>query len=71
MVQEERVELDPDAFNDWIYEIIDDYSNKQEVFYGGAGSGKSHGGVQKVMLKSFNDKRRVLVLRKIQRTIKH
>lgn len=70
MVQE-RVTLNPYYFNDWVYKVIDDYSNKIEVYYGGAGSGKSHGVVQKIILKSFNDRRKVLVIRKIQRTIKH
>lgn len=70
MVQEERLELIPEYFNDWVYESIEDYTNKIEVFYGGAGSGKSYGAVQKVLLKSMNDKRKVLVIRKIQKTIK-
>lgn len=67
-------QLNPAAFNDWIYNIIDDYSHRIEVYYGGAGSGKSFGGMQKVLLKALNDKangkRRVLVIRKIQRSIK-
>lgn len=67
-------QLNPAAFNDWIYNIIDDYSHRIEVYYGGAGSGKSFGGMQKALLKTFNDKengiRRVLVIRKIQRSIK-
>lgn len=70
MVQEEQLELNQEYFNDWVYNSIDDYSNKIEVLYGGAGSGKSYGGVQKVLLKSLNDKRKVLVIRKIQKTIK-
>ena len=38
---------------------------------GGAGSGKSYGATQKVLLKALKYKRTVLVIRKIQRTIKH
>lgn len=68
MVQE--VELVKDAFNDWIYDSIDDYSHRIEVYVGGAGSGKSYGAMQKMLLKAINDKRRVLVIRKIQRTLK-
>lgn len=63
--------LNNEYFNDWIYNNIDNYSNKLEVYYGGAGSGKSHGAVQKVILKAFNEKRKTLVIRKIQRTIKN
>ena len=62
--------LNPDAFNKWIYDIIDQYSNRLEVYYGGAGSGKSYGAMQKVILKSLKYKRRVLIIRKIQRTLK-
>ena len=67
-------QLNPDAFNDWIYNNIDDYSHRIEVYYGGAGSGKSFGAGQKILLKALNDKvngiRKVLVIRKIQRSIK-
>jgi len=38
---------------------------------GGAGSGKSYGATQKILLKALNSKRRILVIRKIQNTIKH
>ena len=62
--------LNPNIFNDWVYDSIDDYSNRIEVYYGGAGSGKSYGGTQKIYLKALKYKRKVLVIRKIQRTIK-
>lgn len=29
--------LNKDCFNDWIYNIIDDYSYRLEVYYGGGG----------------------------------
>lgn len=63
-------QLNPAIFNDWVYNGIDDYSHRIEVYYGGAGSGKSYGGTQKIYLKALNSKRKVLVIRKIQRTIK-
>lgn len=63
-------ELDKEQFNKYIYDVIDDYSKRIEVYYGRAGSGKSHGVMQKIILKALNDKRKVLVIRKIQRTIK-
>ena len=62
--------LDPTIFNDWVYKSIADYSKRIEVYYGGAGSGKSFGSTQKILLKAFQYKRKVLVIRKIQRTIK-
>lgn len=61
------------VFNKNIFAIIDDYSNFTEVHYGGGSSGKSHGVVQKVVLKSLKDwkyPRKVLWLRKVQRTLK-
>ena len=62
--------LNPAVFNDWIYQSIDDYSKRIEVYYGGAGSGKSYGATQKILLKALKYRRKVLVIRKIQRTIK-
>lgn len=69
MVQIKK-KLNPNAFNKWIYDIIDNYSNRIEVYYGGAGSGKSYGAFQKILLKALNSKRRVLVIRKVQNTLK-
>ena len=62
--------LDKAAFVPWLYRIINDYSHRLEVYYGGAGSGKSHGAFQKVLLKAMNEKRRVLVIRKVGATLK-
>lgn len=63
--------LNSDAFNTWVYDIIDDYSHRLEVYYGGAGSGKSYGACQKVLLKALNRRRKVLVIRKVGATLKH
>lgn len=63
-------QLNPAVCNDWIYNIIDDYTHRIEVYYGGAGSGKSYGATQKIYLKALKSKRKILVIRKIQRTIK-
>ena len=70
MAKKTAKKLNPAVFNDWIYESIDDYSKRIEVYYGGAGSGKSFGATQKILLKALKYKRKVLVIRKIQRTIK-
>ncbi|HDP2996605.1 TPA: PBSX family phage terminase large subunit, partial [Staphylococcus aureus] len=60
------------VFNKNIFEIINDYSHFTEVHYGGGSSGKSHGVVQKVVLKALKKwkyPRKVLWLRKVQATI--
>ena len=62
--------LNPAAFNGWIYDIIDNYSHPLEVYYGGAGSGKSYGACQKMLLKAMNMVRKVLVVRKVSRTLR-
>lgn len=41
-----------------------DYGHRYEVYYGGAGSGKSVFIAQKILLKALNDKRKVLIIRK-------
>lgn len=61
------------VFNRHIYKLLHDYSYFTEVHYGGASSGKSHGVVQKVVLKALKDwkkPRKVLFLRKVATTAK-
>ncbi len=61
------------VFNRQIYDNLFDYQHFIEVWYGGASSGKSHGVVQKVVLKALKKwphPRKVLWLRKVDRTIK-
>lgn len=41
-----------------------DYSRRYEIYYGGAGSGKSVFIAQKIILKALKDKRKVLIVRK-------
>ena len=60
------------VFNKQIFDNLFDYSHFTEVWYGGASSGKSHGVVQKVVLKALKRwkyPRKVLWLRKVDRTI--
>ena len=52
----------------WPY--VRNYTTRFNVFYGGAGSGKSHFVVQKVILKALQYKRKVLVIRKVGNTLK-
>ena len=49
---------------------LKDYSHRVNVFYGGAGSGKSKFVVQKMLYKLLNDKRKCLVVRKVGATIR-
>lgn len=59
-------------FNKNIYDILFDYSHATEVHYGGGSSGKSHGVVQKVVLKALQQwavPRKILWLRKVQATV--
>lgn len=59
-------------FNKQIFDNLFDYSHFTEVWYGGASSGKSHGVVQKVVLKSLKKwptPRKVLWMRKVDRNI--
>lgn len=61
------------VFNKQIYNNLTDYDSRIDLWYGGAASGKSHGVVQKVVVKalqSWSYPRRVLVLRKVSTTIK-
>ena len=61
------------VFNKHIYDNLQDYSNFTEIHYGGASSGKSHGVVQKIVIKalqSWKHPRKVLFLRKVSTTIK-
>ena len=56
------------VFNKHIYDKLTDYSTFTEIHYGGASSGKSHGGIQKVVFKSLQAwkyPRKVLFLRKV------
>lgn len=59
-------------FNKNIFGILFNYDNFTEVHYGGGSSGKSHGVVQKVVLKALNNwkhPRKILWLRKVGATI--
>ena len=51
-------------FNDTYLPYLADYSHRYEVYYGGAGSGKSVFIAQKLLFKALNDKRKVLIIRK-------
>lgn len=52
----------------WSY--VRDYTTRFNVYYGGAGSGKSHFVAQKILLKCLQYKRKLLVVRKVGNTLK-
>ena len=58
-------------FNDAYLPSLEDYSHRFGVFYGGAGSGKSHFVVQKMVLKYLKyPNRKCLVIRKVSNTLR-
>lgn len=62
------------GLNKWILPIywpyVRDYTTRFNVYYGGAGSGKSHFVAQKIILKCLQYKRKLLVVRKVGNTLK-
>lgn len=61
------------VFNKHMYDCLFDYSKFTEIHYGGASSGKSHGVVQKVVIKAcqnWKKPRKILFMRKVGTSIK-
>ena len=65
-----KINIHKNIFNDVYYPHLLDYSTRYEVYYGGAGSGKSVFVAQKLVIKALNERRKILVLRKVNRTTK-
>lgn len=63
--------LHKEIFNDVYLSSLDDYSKRYEIYYGGAGSGKSVFVAQKLVKKALTDRRKILVLRKVDETTKN
>lgn len=59
-----KVKLSEKIFNKVYLPYLFDYGHKIEVYYGGAGSGKSVFIAQKLLAKALNQKRIILVVRK-------
>lgn len=57
--------LSKKLFNDVYYPYLTQYNEPVEIFYGGSGSGKSVFVAQKLLYKALNDKRKILVIRKV------
>ncbi|MGB3160380.1 MAG: PBSX family phage terminase large subunit [Carnobacterium sp.] len=64
-----KLNLSSDFFNKKYLPYLND-NTRTMVFMGGAGSGKSHFVTQRAILKSLKSKRRTLVVRKVQATIR-
>lgn len=64
------IRLKKSFFNEAFYPALFDYSHRFEVYYGGAGSGKSHFISQKIVFKALKQKRKVLIMRKVGATLK-
>lgn len=65
-----KIKVSSKIFNKTYLPSLLDYDKRYEVYYGGAGSGKSHFVAQKLVFKALREKRKVLVLRKVGRTVK-
>lgn len=66
-----KIILKRELFNSAYLPYLTDYSKRYEIYYGGAGSGKSKFISQKLIVKAINSKRKILVLRKVNRTTKN
>lgn len=64
------LKIGKNLFNDIYLPYLLDYSHRYEVYYGGAGSGKSVFIAQKLLVKAIHNKRKVLVIRKFGTTLK-
>ena len=65
-----ELEIDDSIFNRSFVKYLEDYEHRFEVYYGGAGSGKSFFIAQKLLLKALKEKRKLLVMRKVGSTLK-
>ena len=65
-----NIEICDDIFNRGFEDYVEDYSHRFEIYYGGAGSGKSFFIAQKLMMKALMSKRKILIVRKVGATLK-
>lgn len=65
-----NLKLSKKLFNDIYLPHLTDYSRRYEVYFGGAGSGKSVFIAQKLLVKACKSKRKVLVIRKFGTTLR-
>ena len=67
-----RLKINRNTFNDAYYPYLFDYKRRYEIYYGGAGSGKSVFIAQKLLIKLIHnrEKRKALIIRKYGTTLK-
>ena len=65
-----KLNLHKDVFNPVYYPLMKEKLPRYAIFYGGAGSGKSFAVAQLLLIKALKSKRKILVLRKVGRTVK-
>jgi len=66
-----NIKIDKKIFNEAYFPYLQDYSHRFNIFYGGAGSGKSHFVVQKMIYKYLKyPNRKCLVIRKVGNTLR-
>ena len=66
-----QISLKKRIFNPVYYPHLTDYNKRYEVYYGGAGSGKSVFIAQKLVYRAIQSQRKILVLRKVNSTTKN
>ena len=64
------IKVNNGIFNAAFRPYLTDYRHRFEVYYGGAGSGKSVFITQKILIKALRNKRKVLITRKVGSTLK-
>lgn len=65
-----NIRIPVEIFNEVYLPFVQDYTHRYEVYKGSAGSGKSHFVAQKLLIKCFTSRRKVLALRKVGVTVK-
>lgn len=65
-----KINIHKNIFNPVYLPYLENYRTRFIVFYGGAGSGKSHFIAQRLVYKGLKSVRKILVLRKVNRTTK-
>lgn len=64
-----QLNLKKSIFNSKYLPHLTDYQKRYNLYYGGSGSGKSHFVFQKILYKALSSQRKILVVRKVGRTL--
>ena len=64
------IKISKKVFNNSYLPYLTNYEKRTEVYYGGAGSGKSHFIAQKMIYKGLTLKRKMLVIRKVGNSLR-